>query len=60
MTNDLFSQFAPILRRMSKADLLAEIVQPRELLIANFAVHVDLLRGRADNQAGGPSWRGDA
>ncbi len=41
MANELFSTFAPILRNMSKSDLLAEIERPKKLLIAS-----DKVRGR--------------
>jgi hypothetical protein len=35
MVNELFSTFAPILRTLSKSDLLAEIERPKKLLIAS-------------------------
>ncbi len=41
MANELFSTFAPILRDLTKSDLLAEIEQPKKLLIAS-----DTIRSR--------------
>jgi hypothetical protein len=41
MSNELFSTFAPVLRDMSEAELLAEIERPSKLLIA-----CDTFRGR--------------
>ena len=41
MTNELFSTYAPLLRKLSKAELLTEIERPEKLLIAS-----DTVRGR--------------
>jgi hypothetical protein len=35
MANELFSTFAPILRDLTRSDLLAEIEHPKKLLIAS-------------------------